>query len=298
MQTLFLVLALTWPATAQDFATVKITRTPLTKSIHMLQGSGGNMGLSVGSDGVFLIDDQYAPLNGKILAAIAQVAPGPVKLLLNTHWHFDHTGGNEPMGKSGTVIVAHDNVRKRMAVDNFIKAFNKKVPAAAPAALPVVTFDQSVTLHLNGEDIRVTHVPHAHTDGDAIVHFPTSNVIHTGDIFFNGFYPFIDVDSGGSLAGLMAAVEKILALSNSKTQIIPGHGPLANRKDLQRYLRMLKGINKEMARQLKNGQTAATIAAAKPTQKYDKKWGGGFLKPEKFAEIAFAAHQANARFFP
>jgi len=202
-------------ALAQDFSKIEVQATKLTESVYMLTGAGGNLGVSVGEDAVFIIDDQYAPMTDKIAAAIAKITPKPVKFVLNTHWHGDHTGGNENFGKAGALIVGHDNVRKRMSVEQFIEAFNMRVPASPPVALPVVTFAHSVSFHLNGDEIRAIHMASAHTDGDAIVHFLKNDVVHMGDIYFNGMYPFIDFASGGSVDGVIAACDKVGAIARS-----------------------------------------------------------------------------------
>src|SRR5258706_9143076 len=205
----------------------------------MLTGAGGNIGVSAGEDAVFVIDDQYAPLTDRITAAIAKITPKPVRFVLNTHWHGDHTGGNENFGKGGSLIVAHENVRKRMSVEQFIEAFNMRSPAAPPVALPVVTFAQSVTFHLNGDEIRAIHMPNAHTDGDAVVHFLRNDVVHMGDIYFNGMYPFIDDATGGSVEGVIPACDKGDALVSDKTHIIPGHGRPSNKAEPKAHLHML-----------------------------------------------------------
>ena len=208
----------------QDLENVQIKTIPVADSIYMLIGQGGNIGVSAGDDGIFLIDDQFAPLTGKIRAAVGKISKEPIRFLINTHWHFDHTGGNENLGKAGVVIVAHDNVRQQMSVDQFIELFNREIPASPSIALPVITFNDTTTFHLNGSTIHAFHVEFAHTDGDSVIHFREANVIHTGDVYFNGIYPFIDVDSGGSINGMIAAVNRILALCDDQTKIIPGHG--------------------------------------------------------------------------
>jgi len=196
-------------AQAPDFSKVEIVAHKVSEGLYMLQGAGGNIAVSVGEDAVFLVDDQYAPLTPKIKAAVAALTDKPIKFVLNTHWHGDHTGGNENLGSGGTLIVAHDNVRRRMSTEQFNAFFNRKTPPAPKAALPVVTFAESVRFHINGEEIHAFHVPPAHTDGDSIVHFTRANVIHTGDLFFNGLYPFIDVASGGGIDGMIAAAHTI-----------------------------------------------------------------------------------------
>src|SRR5258706_2508891 len=228
------LLSLSLPAGAQeDPSKVEIKTEKLSATSYMMIGDGGNMGLSVGPDAVFVIDDQFAPLTPKILAAIAKLSDKPVKFLINTHWHFDHTGGNANLGKMGALIVAHENVRKRMSSEGFIEFLGMRTKPDPKEALPVVTFASDVTFHLNGDEIYAFHVPRAHTDGDVIIHFRNSNVIHMGDTFFNKLYPFIDTSSGGTIDGMIAAVDKGLALGNDSTKYIPGHGPLATKSDLQ-----------------------------------------------------------------
>lgn len=268
-----------------DYSKVEIKTIELTPNLYMLMGAGGNIGLSTGKNGAFLIDDQYAPLTKKILNAISEITDSPVKFLVNTHWHSDHTGGNENMGKGDTIIVAHDNVRKRMSKGQLMKVFNFTVPPAPGIALPVVTFPASLTFHWNDETIEVVHFPNSHTDGDAAIFFKNANVIHAGDLFFNGIYPFIDAGSGGSLTGMMASVDMILKRSDSETKIIPGHGPLATIEDLKAYREMLSIVHDRILEMLNSGKSVEEIIAAKPTADLDGKWGKGFLKPDQWVGI-------------
>lgn len=272
----------------QDYTKVEIKTIPLVDSISMLMGSGGNIGISAGADGVFMIDDQFAPLTPKIKAAIKKISSEPLRFVLNTHWHFDHTGGNENLGKEGVTLVAHDNVRKTMSIEQALKAFNMTVPAAPKVALPVITFNDSATFHLNGETIRIQHVPPAHTDGDSIVHFQDSNVIHTGDTFFNGIYPFIDVEHGGSITGMIGAANITLNLANDQTKIIPGHGPLASKADLVAFRDMLTKTHEILKKALSSGQTVEEIVALDPLKDLNGTWGNGFLKPEVFVQIVLS----------
>ena len=272
---------------AQDaeYAKVQVKPTKLSSTVWMMEGAGGNLGVSAGEDTVFLVDSQFAPLTPKIEAAIKAVSPKPVQFLVNTHWHYDHVGGNENLGKTGAVIVAHDNVRKRMSTDQFMAAFNQAIKASPKAALPIVTFAEGMSFHLNGEQIRVVHVPRAHTDGDAIIHFMGSDVVHMGDTFFNGMYPFIDVSSGGSIDGMIAAADQVIAMTSDRTKIIPGHGPLGSRADLQAYRQMLATVAERVKKAVGEGKSPEDIGKSGLTRDLDEKWGKGFLKPEQFVAI-------------
>ena len=259
----------------------------VAEGVYMLTGSGGNLGLSVGKSGTYLIDDQYAPLTDKILAAIRAITPDPVRFVVNTHWHGDHTGGNENMGKAGALLVAHENVRQRMSTEQFMAAMNRKTPPSPEGALPVVTFTDAVTFHWNGDEIRVYHVPPAHTDGDSIVHFVKADVVHMGDVFFNGGYPFVDTSSGGRVDGVIEAADRVLAGIGDSTRIIPGHGPLARKADLQAYRDVVKAARDRIAKLKGEGKTRDEAIAAKPTADLDATWGKGFMKGDSFVGLAY-----------
>ena len=298
VRTLLLAAALAFagPASAQgpDFEKAQVRTEKVAEGVWVLISVGGNIGVSAGPDGVFLVDDQYAPLTPKVKAAVAAVSDRPLRFILNTHWHPDHTGGNKDLGEAGALIVAHDNVRRRMSTEQFIEAFGMKVPPSPEKALPVVTFDNAVTLHINGDEIHAFHVPPAHTDGDAVVHFRRADVIHLGDVYFNGMYPFIDVASGGSFDGMIAAADRALALASEKTRIIPGHGPVSGRAELRDYRDMLVTVRDRLKPLVQAGKPPAEVAAAKPTADLDSKWGAGFLKPEQFLGIAVQAMARDA----
>ncbi len=271
----------------QDFSKVEIQSEKLADTVYMMTGSGGNLGVSIGEDAVFVIDDQFAPLTPKIQAAIAKLTSKPVKFVLNTHWHFDYTGGNENLGRAGAIIVAHENVRKRLSTEGFIEFLGMKTKPEPKVALPIVTFTRDLTFNLNGDELMVSHAPRAHTDGDSIVRFAKSDVVHMGDTFFNKLYPFIDTSSGGTVAGVLVAVDGVLKTAGDSTKIIPGHGPLASKADLKAYRDMLAAVSGNIRGQIKAGKTLEQVIASKPTAKYDAVWGKGFLAPEKFVEMVY-----------
>lgn len=272
------------PVMAQDFSKAQIKTEKLNDTTYMLTGAGGNIGVSVGEDAVFVIDDQYAPMAPKVRAAIKAISTKPVRFVVNTHYHGDHTGGNEAMGKANAVIVAHENVRTRMGKDQLIEIINTTFKAHPKVALPVVTFTQDMTFHLNGDEMHVFHVPKGHTDGDAIVHFRKGNLMHMGDLFFNKMYPLIDTASGGTAEGVVAGIDKALALANDSTRFIPGHGPMASKADLTAYRTMLDTISGRVRQMVKDGKSLKETIAAKPSADFDAVWGGGFIKPDLFVE--------------
>jgi glyoxylase-like metal-dependent hydrolase (beta-lactamase superfamily II) len=282
-------------AAQQDFSKVEITAEKLSDTVYMLTGAGGNIGLSVGDDAVVMVDDQFAPLTPKIRDAIAKLSQKPVKYLVNTHWHFDHTGGNENFAGAGAAIVAHENVRKRMSVESTIEFLGMKFKAEPRAALPSITFARDTTFNVNGDELYVLHVANAHTDGDSIVHFRKSNVIHMGDTFFNKLYPFIDSSSGGSVDGVIANADRVLKIAGDDTKIIPGHGPLASKADLKAYRDMLATVSGRIKKQVKAGKTLAQVIDSKPTAGFDDVWGKGFLNPQRFTEMLYKNLQARKK---
>jgi len=269
---------------AQNFDTIQVRSVLVAGSVHMLQGAGGNIGLVVGNDAVFVVDDQFAPLTPKVLAAIKAITPDPVKFVLNTHWHFDHTGGNENMGKAGALIFAHENVRRRMSTSQRIEALNRTERASPHGALPVVTFTDTVTFHLNGDSIVVFHVAPAHTDGDAIVYFTKANVVHTGDVFVSAGFPFVDLSSGGSIDGIIRAAERIMVTTNAQTKIIPGHGPLTDRARVKEYHDMLYVLRDRMRKEIAAKHTIEQVLASKITAEYDAAWPAN---RERFLRILY-----------
>lgn len=255
-------------ASAQNFDSVEIKTHKITASIYMLEGAGGNIGVLVGKDGAVLVDDQFAPLSEKIKNAVKEISDKPARFVINTHFHGDHMGGNENFGKEGAVIVAQENSRLRMSTDQFNKTFNEVQKAAPYDALPKVTFTESVTLHLNGETVQVFHVKNAHTDGDAIIYFKESNIIHGGDVFVRYGLPFIDQPNGGSIDGMINGADQILALVNDDTKIIPGHGAIAKKQDVLDYKKMLQTIRDRIAEGMKQGKTLNEIITSDPTKEY------------------------------
>ena len=272
----------------QDMSKVEITHEKIAEGIYMLQGSGGNIGLSIGPDGAFMIDDQFAPLTDKITKVIAELTDQEVLFLLNTHHHGDHTGGNENMGKRGANIVAHENVRKRLNADGLVG-----INASDAPNLPIVTFSQDVTFHMNGNTIQVIHMPHAHTDGDAIIFFQEANVFHMGDTFFNGRFPYIDLGGGGSVDGLLAVGHKVLDMSNESTKIIPGHGPTAARSDLENYLKVVKKTRDLVYAAKAEGKSEDEVVAANPLADFPAEWGSGFMSTERYTRILYKNADAH-----
>ncbi len=278
------------PAHAQqDFSAVEVQTEQVAPGVYMLIGAGGNIGVSVGEDGVFLIDDQYAPMTEKVVAAIARITSDPVRFVFNTHWHDDHTGGNESLGGRGALIVAHENVRVRMNVEQVLEFRGQSMsfPASPRGALPVVTFTEDVTFHLNGDELHAFHVENAHTDGDAIMHFRRSNVVHMGDTFFRGMFPYIDTATGGSIDGMIGAVDATLALIDSDTKVIPGHGALATHADLVGYGVALQSMRRSIAELILEGHPIDHILEFRPLQAQAEAWGQDRATEDAFVETIY-----------
>lgn len=270
----FVLAAAAAPVVGQD--DVEIETIPVADGVYMLVGQGGNIGVSVGEDGVFLIDDQFAPLTEEILAAIAEITSESVRFVFNTHWHGDHTGGNENLGEAGALIVAHDNVHRRMSTEQVLERIGRApstTPASPEGALPVVTFSEDVSFHINGGVLHAFHVARAHTDGDAIVRFEDANVVHMGDTFFRDRFPFIDTASGGSIDGLISAVGEALSVMNADTRVIPGHGTLSGREDVRAYADALKDMRYGVGELMARGMTLEQIQAERPIREYAERWG-------------------------
>lgn len=282
--TILICLLFTLAIQAQrNFDDVTITTEKLTKHVYMLQGAGGNIGVSIGEDGVFVIDDQFAPLSGKIIATIKTLSDMPITFLANTHHHGDHTGGNANMAKEGATIMAHENVRQRLEQPG--KDGNTK----PEKALPIITFNDTMSLYFNGEKVLIFHVDNAHTDGDALLYFTKSNVLHTGDTYFKERYPFIDLNSGGSVNGYINSAKKALMLIDNTTKIIPGHGGLSNKKEFQEFLAMLETLKVAVETEISQGKTEADVTAnTSLTKAYDELgYGNYFINSERFRTILY-----------
>lgn len=267
------------PATAQE---VSYKSTSLAPGLYMLEGvggfAGGNLGLLTGEDGTFLIDDGMPPLTDKLLAALGEITDDPVDFLVNTHVHGDHTGNNAVFAKADATIVAHDNLRQRMIEDGMRTPTGRE--PAPEEALPILTFSDQMTLHLNDRTAHVFHVAAAHTDGDAIIHFREDDVIHMGDVMFNRIFPFIDIDSGGTVDGFIAAQKKVLAMMGDDTRLIPGHGPLARKADLQASIDMLEDGRAKVAALVAAGKSDDEIVAENPLADYEE-WSWAFITTER-----------------
>jgi len=270
-----------------DFSKIEIKTEKLADDVWVLYGAGGNIGLCSGPDGAMLVDDQFAPLSEKILAAVKAANDVPLRWVVNTHWHGDHVGGNEAMAAAGATLIAHDRVRQRMIEGQDNKMFGRKVDPAPARALPLITFNDSTTLHVNGEDAVAFHVPPAHTDGDVVVWFPKANVVHMGDTFFSSTYPIIDLESGGHIDGLIATSERVLPRIGDATKVIPGHGQVSDKAGLQRYHDMLVGVRAAVAKLVKQKKSVDDAVAAKPTAPWDDAWGKGYMKPDMFTRIVY-----------
>ena len=294
-----LLLTLVLAAQDEDFSKVQMKVTRVAGNVYMLQGAGGNIGASIGDDGIVIVDDQYAPLAEKIQAALKGISDKPVRFIINTHYHGDHTGGNAYFQKQAQ-IIAHDNVRKRLETGGALgngSSVHKDVAPAAKEALPIITFDHDVTVHLNGEDIRALFFPAGHTDGDSIIFFPKSNVVHMGDDFVTYGFPFIDVDSGGSINGMIDGVEKVIAQAQADVKIIPGHGPVSSLDDVRTYLTMLKETREVVATALKEGKSLDQMKQAKLLDPW-KKYSGDFINEDAFLETLYNSltGQKNGKF--
>lgn len=275
-------------AQEQDFSKVDIKVSRVAGTVYMLEGKGGNIGVSVGEDGIVIVDDQFAPLADKIKAALKGITDKPVRFVINTHYHFDHTGGNAIFQREAPVI-AHDNVRKRLAsggTGGNLGSVKMQLKPVAKEALPVLTFDHEVTIHVNGEDIRVLHYPNGHTDGDSLIFFPTSKVVHMGDDFVTYGFPFIDLAGGGSVEGMIVAAEEVIATLPADVKVIPGHGPISTLDDVRKYVTMLKDTRAVVEKGIKQGKTLDQMKQEKMLEPW-KKWSGEFVSSDVFLETLY-----------
>jgi len=274
-----------------DFSKIEVKATKVAGNVYMLQGGGGNIGVSVGDDGILIVDDQYAPLADKIKAALKGIADKRLRFILNTHWHEDHTGGNVVFGPEAPVI-AHDNVRKRLSTEQRSTVFNRTTPPAPKEALPIITFNESLTVHFNGEEIRAIHFPHGHTDGDSVIFFTASNVVHLGDDFFAGRFPFVDLESGGTVEGLTKNIGELIGRIPADAKLIPGHGPISTLDDLKSYHRMLQQTTDIVRQKIAAGKTVEQIKTEGLPAEWAP-WGVGFIKTDRWVETIYRSLTAK-----
>jgi cyclase len=275
------------PPTPVDFSKVEIKTTDLGDKMYMLEGQGGNITVAVAKDGIIVVDGEFAPLHDKIKAAISAVSNQQIKYLINTHFHGDHSGGNEPFAKDGVIVIAHANVKKRLAAGTTNGLTGVQTAPASPDALPTKTYTGAFHIRLAGRVADLTHIAHAHTDGDTYVWFKTANVLSTGDTFTNGRYPNIDFANGGNIKGMIAATDAYLKLTNAKSRIVPGHGPLADKAALTEYRTMLVAARDRMAKLVKDGKSEDDVVAAKPFADLDAKWAPTELASKNFIRVVW-----------
>jgi cyclase len=295
---LIAILAASINTTAAQDKTVEFTSFQLSDTVYMLRGRGGNVGISTGEDGLYIIDDQVRPVTTELLKAIRKISDKPIRFVINTHYHADHVGGNESIGGTGSVIIAHDNIRKRMTSEQVSIFMNGTTPPYAKDALPVLTFNDRMSLHLNGETATAYYVANGHTDGDSIIHFPSSNVIHMGDMYFSDRYPYVDLDAGGAIQGVIAAADLALSLANESTRIIPGHGPLAMVEDLRIYRDLLVDASAKVQTLIDQGMNRSQIIAAKPTEEWDELLGDVWITPPQFVTFIYNSLEGIHHYTP
>ena len=260
---------------------LEINTNKLNDNMYVIHGSTVNVVLSIGKDGVILVDDQYAPVTEKLKSVIANLTDKPIKFVINTHWHPDHTGGNEKLVEAGAIIISHDNVRKRLSSDQFFEFINMSIPALPEKGLPIITFSENMTFYKNDEDIKITHLDNGHTDGDSVVYFTKNNVIYVGDDFSDRSYPLMDLSSGGSIDGLISSLKKILLMINKDTKVVGGHSGISNQTKVKEYLNMLIDIHNDINNMIKEGKSLDEIIKSKPTSKYDNiYYDHSFIKPK------------------
>jgi cyclase len=277
-----------YDAFAQDENNVTIKTTKLTDSLYMLEGSGGNILVSIGQDGVFMVDDQFAPLTAKIKDAISKITDKPIKFVINTHWHPDHTGGNENLGETGVIIVSHDNVKKRLSSEQFSDFFKRSVPPLSEKGLPIITFSDNMSIYQNDDQINIIHMDNGHTDGDSIVYFTKNNIIHVGDDFSDKAYPFIDISSGGTVDGLISSLKTISSIINDNTKVISGHTGISNKTKVNEYANMLTEVRNQINQMITEGKSLGEIISLQPTSKYDKVYYDyNNIKPKDFVTLVY-----------
>ena len=286
-----LLFAVSTHAQQRDFSRVQMKATKVAGNVYMLEGAGGNIGVSIGDDGILIVDDQFAPLADKIRAALKGLGDKKLRFILNTHWHEDHTGGNASFGPEAP-IIAHDNVRKRMATEQKSEFFKRTTPASPKEALPVITFDQTLSVHFNGEEIRAIHFPHGHTDGDSVIFFTTSNVVHLGDNFFAGRFPFVDLESGGSVEGLIKNIGDIITRIPAGAKLIPGHGPISTVDDLKSYHDMLIKTTDIVRERIAAGKTLEQAKGEGLPAEWQP-WGTGFIRTDLWIETIYRSLTAK-----
>lgn len=282
------LLLATTASAAETTAPATIEAQALRGGLHVLKGAGANVIAWTGSDGLLVVDTGNAASAPQLFEALAKVSPGPVRLVVNTHWHPDHVGGNAALRRAGAEIIAHDDTRARMTSRQLMSPYEVEVPAAPRDALPIVTFDDTLSLHLNGTRVLLAHVPAAHTDGDLVVWWESANVVHLGDAYYAGEYPAIDVANGGSLAGTVAAIETTLSRTDARTVIVPGHGPVSNRGELMAYRDMLVAVGKRVRELVEQGNSLDEVLAARPTEAFDERYGQAGIGAERFVRLLYA----------
>jgi glyoxylase-like metal-dependent hydrolase (beta-lactamase superfamily II) len=251
--------------------------------MYVIHGSGGNVILSIGNDGIILVDDQYAPVTEKMKSVIANITNKPIKFVINTHWHPDHVGGNERLGEAGAIIISHDNVRKRLSNDQFFELINQTIPALSKKGLPIITFSDNMTFYQNNDEIRISYLDNGHTDGDSAVYFTQNNVIHVGDDFSDRAYPFMDLSTGGSIDGLISSLQSIISMINNDTKVVAGHSGISNQTKVKDYVGMLIDVRSVISNMIKEGKTLDEIIQSKPTSQYDTTYQDySFIKPKDF----------------
>ncbi len=294
---LAILLAMAGSVSAQE-KKVEFSTFQLSDTIYMLRGRGGNVGISTGEDGLYIIDDQVRPVTTQLLQAIRKISNKPIRFVINTHYHADHTGGNETIGKAGALIISHDNIRTRMSTEQVSIFMKSTTPPYAKEALPVVTFNDRMSLHFNGETATAYHVAHGHTDGDSIIHFPASNVIHMGDMYFNTLYPYVDLDAGGSIQGMVHAADLALSLADDSTRIIPGHGPLGMTEDLRTYRDYLIKASANVQALIDEDKNLQEIIAAEPTAEWDEELGKTWITPPQFVTFIYNSLEGIDHYTP